>query len=151
MKPEPQPFLVVRAGRLLCAIELSQIGEVLRPLAMSTIRGALPAVAGLAVVRGRSVPVLDLRRLLSEDSPPPPSRWVTLRSPGPLAVAVDGVEEVRWLQPDELDEAPLLSESAAGTLTRIGALDRDILLHFEGARILPLLEGTATGGGEASA
>lgn len=139
MKHHSQPFLIVRAGDLLCALELSQVGEVLRPLPLSRVAGAPSAVSGLAVVRGRSMPVLDLTRLLSGGRSGDPTRWVTLNAPGAFALAVDGVDSIRWLDDAALEASRLFSEVAKGALTRVGSLDRNILLHFESAKILAQL------------
>lgn len=162
-----EPFLLVSAGGVLCALPLDEVGEVLRPLAITQVAGAPPEVDGVAVVRGRSVPVLGLARLFDagrldrdgidprieegeigegEDAGDPrpgrrrASRWVTLRNPKAPVLAVDAVDQVRWLNVEELDRADLLSEAAAGALGRLGTLDRQILVCLETTRIVQAVD-----------
>ncbi|MDY7092334.1 MAG: chemotaxis protein CheW [Acidobacteriota bacterium] len=153
-----EPFLIVIAGGVRCALALGEVGEVLRPLAVTQVAGAPPEVAGVAVVRGRSLPVLRLAGLFDDegvggrrptdagpvDAGPsdarPAGRWVTLHDPKAPVLAVDAVERVRWLDAQELDRADLLSEAAAGAVGRLGALDRQILVCLETARIVEALD-----------
>jgi chemotaxis signal transduction protein len=109
---------------------------------MAQVAGAPPEVAGVAVVRGRSVPVLRLAGLFDDGKAAnrEAARWVTLREPKAPVLAVDEVERVFWLDAEELDRAELLSEAAAGAVARLGALDRQILVCLETARIVEAVD-----------
>lgn len=143
-KKGKEPFLIVAAGEVHCALALGEVGEVLRPLPTTPVAGAPPEVAGVAVVRGRSVPVLRLARLFEGEDErsrdPATARWVTLREPNAPVLAVDAVERVHWMGAGELDRADLLSEAAAGAVGRLGTLDRQILVCLETARIVRAAE-----------
>jgi purine-binding chemotaxis protein CheW len=64
-------YLLVRAGRRLVGLPLDQVVEVLDPGTAFPVPSLEPAVRGVAVVRGRILPLLHLGALL--DGAPCPS------------------------------------------------------------------------------
>jgi purine-binding chemotaxis protein CheW len=97
--------LLVQAGAHACAVPLGAVEETLRPLPCARLPGLPRAVLGLAVVRGESVPVVDLAGAL-EDAAPPAARWVLARAGGRrVALAVSAVVGVRALDEDALRAA----------------------------------------------
>jgi purine-binding chemotaxis protein CheW len=90
--------LVFRAGSLLCALPLDDIAETMRPLPVRPLAGMPQHVAGVSVVRGTPVPVVDVAALLGDDSNTAPSRFIVVRGEhGQAALAtgdVVGIEEV---------------------------------------------------------
>src|SRR5579864_4751234 len=72
----PVPTLFVRAGAHMCALALSNVAEIMRPLPIAPLAGAPEIVRGLSVIRGAPVPVVDLGRLLGSEAQSPSTRFV---------------------------------------------------------------------------
>jgi len=93
-------------------VELAHVQEVLRPLPVTRLPLAPPAIAGLINLRGRIVPVVDTCLVLGRGAAParstdPAARgaFVVVRSAeGPVALLVDAIGDVR-----HADAAPLPS------------------------------------------
>jgi purine-binding chemotaxis protein CheW len=99
--------LVFELGRELYALPANQVHEV-RPLTLLTNLPGTPAfLAGLINVRGRIVPVIDLRPLLSlpTDGPSTSVALVAHRS-GHIGLLVAGRPTVRPLPVKDLSEPP---------------------------------------------
>jgi purine-binding chemotaxis protein CheW len=111
----------------------------MRPLPVKSIPSVPEYVLGVAVIRGRPVPVLHVGLLLGASTPSPPGRFVTLRTPrGPIAIAVDEVVGIRVVSHEALgDLPPLLSGASSEVLAAIGALDDQLLISLQGARLAP--------------
>jgi purine-binding chemotaxis protein CheW len=132
------PSLLCRAEARWCALPLPHVVETMRPLPISPIPGTPPFVAGLAIIRGAAVPVVDLARLLgATDSKP--KRFVSMTTQrGRIALAVDQVEGVRSLPPDIVHSLPPLLQSADSRFVEvIGTLDAELLLVLQIARLMP--------------
>lgn len=140
--PEPAAvFLAVRTSHHLCALPLAHVGEVMRPLPIGPLAGAPAGVRGLAVIRGRPTPVLDLDRLLADGAAPAsePQRYVTLKvGERNVALAVLAVLTVRTLANFSFDALPpLWRGTMPPAVAALGALDRELFLVLEAARLLP--------------
>lgn len=107
----------------------------MRPLAVEALAGAPEFVSGVAVVRGRPTPVVDLARLLS-DQGGQAGRFVTLRvQERQVAVAVEEVEGIFQLDPREVANLPpLLSHRAVAA---VGRLDAQLLLVLQAGALVP--------------
>jgi purine-binding chemotaxis protein CheW len=133
-------LLVCEVGRRACGFSLEHVVETMRPLPLEPLATAPPFVAGLSIVRGEPIPVLDLRRLLGGASAPADAkRLVTLRIDSRRAgVLADAVQGVRRIPPDTLQSLPrLLGEASAALVTEIGRLDEKLLLVLEAVRLVP--------------
>jgi purine-binding chemotaxis protein CheW len=95
-------------------------------------------VLGLAIVRGSPTPVIDAGRLLGA-SASTPARFISLKMEERAAVlAVDAVLDIRVLPKGILvDTPPLLREADQHLVSVIGALDAELLVVLEAARLLP--------------
>jgi purine-binding chemotaxis protein CheW len=95
----------------------------------------------VSLVRGSPSPVVNLALLLggSVAEPGPGSRFVSMRMPeGSLALEVDEVVGLRWLQEQSLEEAPaLLHGTGERHVQRLGSLDGRLLAVLGTARLLP--------------
>jgi len=139
--PERMASLVCRVATRSCAIPIGAVIETVRPRPIEPIAGAPAFVAGLAVVRGAPVLVVDAAQLLC----PEPgrtgraARFVTLRTaPQPIALAVDAVLGVRWLASEQLSALPPLAGAVApDAIAAIGALDARLVVVLEAARLVP--------------
>jgi purine-binding chemotaxis protein CheW len=136
--PDRDRCLVCRVEDRLCALPLAHVRETMRPLAVESIPGAPTAVAGLAIIRGVPVPVVDLASMLVGRTSHP-TRFVTLDVSGrQVAVAVDAVIGVRAIASEALEELPpLVRDAASDTVAAVGTLDAQFLVVLRSARLLP--------------
>lgn len=146
-------LLVCQIGRRVCALPVDRVGEIMRPLPVVPIPEAPRHIAGMAVIRGQPVPVLDLGRLLDEGATPV-RRFVTLRpsradnteaegegQSAKVAVAVDCVEGIRRIPEGALRAMPSLLHGQAPLLvSAVTPLDTDLLLVLDSMRLVSTLE-----------
>ena len=131
--------VVVRAAEMLCALPLTNVIETLRCRPLLAVAGAPACVAGVAMIRGATVAVVDLGILLgSQASATQDARLITLRVGARIVgLAVHSVIGVRELDRAALGEVPpLLAQAQPEVLTAVGSLDRELLLVLDGSRIL---------------
>lgn len=132
-------LLVCQIGRRVCALPVSRVAEIMRPLPVTFIPDAPAHVLGMAVVRGEPLPVVDLSRLLNETSSGI-TRFVCLRSDGGdarLVVAVDGVESIRRLPATALRRLPsLLKGDSPPLIDAVTPLDTELMLVLDSVRLL---------------
>lgn len=132
-------MVVVRAANRLCALPLASVIETLRCPLFIAVSGAPACVAGVAMIRGATVAVVDLGILLGADSAAgSAARLVTLRvGQRTVGLAVHSVIGVREFDGAELAEVPpMLRQAHPDVLTAVGSLDRELLLVLDGSRIL---------------
>jgi purine-binding chemotaxis protein CheW len=116
--------------------------ETTRPLPVEPIRGAsdkaLALVDGLAMIRGAPVPVVDARKLLGVQGAAA-TRFVVVRAAQRrVALAVDAVIDVRRIDTAALPGLPpLLGSAQRDAVSAIGALDAELLIVLDSARVLP--------------
>jgi purine-binding chemotaxis protein CheW len=139
-------FLLCRIGSRVGALALKDVRETMRPLPIEPLTAMPSFVLGVAIVRGFPAPVVDAGRLLNPfASPSTPiiasssARFVSLKlGERTAALAVDAVLDIRPLAPGILaDIPPLLREAGAEQMAAIGALDTQLLLVLEAARLVP--------------
>ena len=131
-------FLLCRIGSCIGALSVKDVRETMRPLPIEPLSGAPSFVLGLAIVRGSPTPVIDAGRLLGS-SASAPARFISLKMEERAAVlAVDAVLDIRVLPKGILvDTPPLLREADQSLVSVIGALDAELLVVLEAARLLP--------------
>ena len=135
--------IVVRAQGWVCAIPVRAVIETMRPLPIEPVREAPAFVRGVTVVRGESLPVVDLAVLLGGQSTQQGNRFVTLRvGPRRLALLVDEVIGISERDAGGAQPAPLLSSALAEHVERLGALDGHAFAVLGTARLLSDVPGT---------
>jgi purine-binding chemotaxis protein CheW len=140
--------LVIGIGGRRCAIPLSGVAEVLRPLPIDPLPSPIEAVLGVTVLRGAAVPVID-PALLLEGEVSRPGRFVVLRLGARraiLAVAeIHGVQDLAGLPLEALP--PLLRDAASEAIENVSRLDRELLLVLNAARLVqaPLSQASEAG------
>jgi len=82
----------------LCGLDVTRVQEVLRPLPVTPLPLAPPAVRGLLNLRGRIVPAVDLRAVLG--LPPAPAsahggHLIVFDGESPVSLVVDAIGDVR--------------------------------------------------------
>jgi purine-binding chemotaxis protein CheW len=147
---ESSAFLLCLVGPTLWALPIEHVIETMRPLTTVELAGTPPFVSGVAVVRGQPIPVLDVSRLLAPVPTPSQrvtARFVTVRiGARRAALAVDAVVGIRALE-EGSGMPPLLGKVGAGAVSAIRALDAELLLVLESARMVPDVVWTAIDAG----
>jgi purine-binding chemotaxis protein CheW len=143
---ENDRFLLCRIGSLIGALALKDVRETMRPLPIEPLIGTPPFVLGLAIIRGFPTPVVDSGRLIAPSTlpsaqivSPSTARFVSLKlGERTAALAVDAVLDIRSLPAEMLSNIPpLLRGGDARLVSVIGALDAQLLLVLEAARLVP--------------
>lgn len=108
----------------------------MRRRALDTWSAGDGCALGLVTVRGQTLPVVSLGRLL-RDEPGPEERLLILRvGLRQVALAVDSVLGVRVLS-EIVGLPPLLQDAHAEHVAQLARLDGELLLVLETARLLP--------------
>jgi purine-binding chemotaxis protein CheW len=131
--------LVFRAGPLLCALNLDEVIEIMRPLATRPLAGTPGYVAGVTIMRGVPAPVVDVACLLAGERPEP-ERFVAVRTErGPVAFATGAVLGIRPAVADgpAARHTGLLGGAVRTLVTGVGTLDGEPLLVLQSMRVVP--------------
>ncbi|MET0388066.1 MAG: chemotaxis protein CheW [Polyangiales bacterium] len=134
--PASPSWLLCRVRTSLCALPLSHVIEVMRPLPTTPIANAPGCVLGMCVMRGEAVAVVDAGRCVL-NQPCEPTRYVALRvGARRIALAVDGTLGAFDLSPEHTAELPTLLGGASDVLSAVSALDRELLLVLQSSRVV---------------
>jgi purine-binding chemotaxis protein CheW len=75
-------MLLCQVGSVVCCLPLESVSETMRSLAVDAVAGMPAFVAGVSIVRGAPLPVVDLAKLLGDENGSarsrfgaPPIRW----------------------------------------------------------------------------
>jgi purine-binding chemotaxis protein CheW len=98
-----------------------------------------PYVAGLSVIRGTPVLVIDTGALIGVGGAASHTRFVVVRAgERPVALGVEAVLGVRALASGTLQELPsLLRDENRETFAAVGVLDAELLVVLGAARLVP--------------
>ncbi len=130
-------WLLGWAGETLCALPLGAVIETMRPLAIKPVPGAPAYVAGVAVIRGEALPVIDMQRLFG-GAGGANGRLVVIRTGNRrAALAFSDVAGIRELTPDMLSALPPLVDRGSSAVMRLGIDDGELLLVLDAARVVP--------------
>lgn len=129
--------LFCRAGTALCAFPLGCVVETTRPLPVEVLPNAPAFVAGVAIVRGAPLPIVVVGRLLGHEEGHV-DRFVVVRAGHRrVGLAVDEVIGVRALSGQMLAGLPPLIAQGSRAIAEIGALDGELMLVLDAARMVP--------------
>ena len=131
-------FLLVAGGGLRLALPVEAVGEIHRAARIDALPGAPAGVDGLANLRGRPLPVLDLRGLSGQRSIPnsPDQQFVTILSERrPVLLRVDRALDVVRLDPQSFHPVPVPLEGG-DCLTAVAAMEDDLLVVLDPERVL---------------
>jgi purine-binding chemotaxis protein CheW len=106
--PAERTLVICRVGDQACALYAEEVTEVLAAVRLTPLPAAPPAVEGLFNMRGRLVPVLDIRRRFGQSLSPiaVSDRFVVVRvGPRNLALRVDAVDDIRRIPATAIDDA----------------------------------------------
>jgi len=144
METEPQvAVLVFSVADINCALPAAHVIETMRMLPVVAVDDMPPFALGVALIRGASVPVIDLGTLLGRTSAAP-ARLVTVRTgSGVAALAVDAVRGLERFDRSELARRPEgLSEGPAPLVRALAAKDRALHLVLDATRLLAPRDGS---------
>ena len=132
------PALLFRVRSRLCALPLEHVIETMRPLPIEPLAGAPVAVKGMALIRGAPVPVIALAALI-DDAAEQSGRFITIRAgKEQIALTVDSVLGVHRIATASLQDLPMLLKDADNkAVSAIGAVDAELLLILNAARLVP--------------
>jgi purine-binding chemotaxis protein CheW len=133
-----QKQLVFRAGTCLCALPLDRVNEIMRVLPIKLISDVPPYVAGVCIMRGAPVPVVDVGLLVGSRATDF-QRLISVRTDGrTIALAVERIHGISGFDARQFDRLPpLLRDAGADVISAIGTLDAELLLLLRVARIVP--------------
>ena len=134
--------LIVSVSDISCAIPAEHVVETMRMLPIVPVDNMPPFTRGVALIRGASVPVIDLALLLGRPGGAP-ARLVTLQAGGRTTVlAVDDVRRLARLDRDRFEERPrVLSEGSAPFVRALAAADQALHLVLDAARLVAYHDG----------
>jgi purine-binding chemotaxis protein CheW len=135
---KPSRTLVVQVQGRLCAVSLTQVIEIMRPLPVAPISDVPLFVQGISIIRGIPTPVVDLGALLGMPKGAA-DRFVTLRAGArQVALSVGSVLGVRELDVSKIAELPpLLQGASKDAIEAMGALDEQLLVVLRAGWELP--------------
>jgi chemotaxis signal transduction protein len=126
------PVITLGLGNERYGLELSDVAEVLAPLRVTPVPGAVVVFSGVINVHGEIRPVLDLRRWVGMGVAPEPlageaqSSVILLRKGGrEMGLQVDSVEQIRWIGPGALQTS---GNGAAAASPRFKGTTKDLLM-----------------------
>jgi purine-binding chemotaxis protein CheW len=130
--------LVFRAGTLLCALQLADVIETMRPLAVRPLAGTPPYVRGVTIMRGLPTPVIDVARLLGDEQIDA-ERFLAVRTErGPVAFAVGPILGTRAAEAAGPGQHPaLLSGASSRLIAGVGMIGTEPLLLLQSMRVVP--------------
>jgi len=130
--------LVVGVKGRLCAVPLTHVIEIMRPLSVEPISDIPSFVQGISIIRGIPTPVVDLGALLGMPNGVA-DRFVTLRvGERQVALSVDSVLGVRELDLSKIGELPpLLQGASKDAIEAMGTLDEQLLVVLYASWELP--------------
>jgi len=131
-------WLLCRARKMVCALPIEHVVEVMRTLAVEQFVGAPTFVRGLSIIRGVPVPVVDLGLILCGEGIRG-ALLVTIREGArTIALAVDQVIGITKIEADAFGRLPpLLHNVAADTIAAIAALDGELVVLLRAAWLVP--------------
>jgi purine-binding chemotaxis protein CheW len=131
--------ILFRARERLCAVPVTQVREIMRPLPITFLADMPRFVLGLSRIRDTATPVVDAGALLGLESPAATTRFLILRiADRSIALAVEAVTGMHRIVRESLQGLPpLLRDSNGDMVSSIATLDKEFLLVLHTARLIP--------------
>jgi purine-binding chemotaxis protein CheW len=136
---QEEQMVVFQLGQESYGIDIFRVNEIIRLREITPIPKSESYIRGLVNLRGKTIPVVDLRIRLNlgsaEDTESTRIIVVDAES-GNIGVVVDAVREVITLQPDQVNQAPLLVSDTDNDFVRgVAKVDDGLitLLHLDQA------------------
>lgn len=130
LRPEQQTVVFRLAGESY-GIEIFRVNEIIRLREITPVPRTSQHVRGLVNLRGKTIPVIDLRSRFSlpASEETDSSRIIVVDSDsGQIGVVVDAVTEVMTLQGDQIDDTPALVSDPSNQFVKGVAKTNDKLI-----------------------
>jgi purine-binding chemotaxis protein CheW len=118
---DEQQTVVFRLGPEFYGIDIFRVNEIIRLREITPIPRTEPHIRGLVNLRGKTIPVVDLRiRMnLPEEADTESTRIIVVETAhGNVGIVVDAVTEVASIGAESIDEAPQLVNDVAAEFVR---------------------------------
>ena len=130
-----QQLVVFTLGREEYGLPITQVQEIIRYAAPRTIPSSSPTVRGVINLRGKIIPVCDLKlRLGLTDQDPDDAKIVIVESGGMTAgIVVDEVDEVITVGEEQLEPPP---SGEVGYIEAVAKVGDRLLVLLDTAAVL---------------
>jgi purine-binding chemotaxis protein CheW len=130
-----QQLVVFTLGREEYGLPITQVQEIIRYAAPRTIPSSSPTVRGVINLRGKIIPVCDLKlRLGLTDEDPDDAKIVIVESGGMTAgIVVDEVDEVITVGEEQLEPPP---SGEVGYIEAVAKVGDRLLVLLDTAAVL---------------
>ena len=130
-----QQLVVFTLGREEYGLPITQVQEIIRYAAPRTIPSSSPTVRGVINLRGKIIPVCDLKlRLGLTDADPDDAKIVIVESGGMTAgIVVDEVDEVITVGEEQLEPPP---SGEVGYIEAVAKVGDRLLVLLDTAAVL---------------
>jgi purine-binding chemotaxis protein CheW len=129
-----------RIGRESFGLPISLVHEIVRPPEIAAVPHAPEYVRGVMNLRGRIVPVIDLRRRFGENAieNTRKNRILVVEAEGrAVGLMVDSASEVLKISDAQVEPAPsVLAEAAGNYVTGVAKLDGRLIILVDVTKIL---------------
>jgi len=134
-------YAVFRVGGEDYAIDIMRIMEIIRPQKVTRIPKSPEFVEGVINLRGKVVPIIDLRKrfgIASEASDSKKVRVVIVRMAGRVVgTVVDEVTEVLYIRPDQVETTPeAVRGDGADYLMGVGKVGERLIVLLDMEKVL---------------
>ena len=139
-------YVAFRVGAQPYALPIATVREIVRPPEIASVPQSPDYVAGVMNLRGRIIPVIDLRKLfhanIAAQSPAPKARILVLTREGKLiGMLVDSASEVVKIDPAQIEPSPkLFGDSAETYVTGVAKHQCGLLVLLDANRLLPQMD-----------
>jgi purine-binding chemotaxis protein CheW len=129
-----------RIGGETFALPIARVREIVRVPPITAVPDAPACVEGVINLRGRIIPVMDLRKRFGEPAvtAPKKNRILVTEVDGRLVgLIVDAASEVLKIPPAEIESVPdLLADGGVDYVTGMSKLDSRLIILVDAAKLL---------------
>jgi purine-binding chemotaxis protein CheW len=136
-------FVGFRIGQQAYALPIAAVREIVRPPEITAVPQSADEVAGVMNLRGRIVPVVDLRKRFAQALDKSPKNRVLVMSFGAklVGVLVDAASEVLKIEAAEIEPAPkLLGDEQESYVAGIAKYNGKLVVLLDPKKQLPQAE-----------
>ncbi len=128
MEPTVQQLVVFSLGTEEYGLPITQVQEIIRYSQPRTIPSSPLSIRGVINLRGKIIPVCDLKQRLGLDPAASAESKIVIVEAGAVTagLVVDEVEEVLTVDEEHLEEAPTSNEGYISAVAKVG--DRLLVL-----------------------
>ena len=136
-------FVGFRIGQAAYALPIAAVREIVRPPEITAVPQSADDLAGVMNLRGRIVPVIDLRKRFQQASVNTPKSRVLVMSldANLVGMLVDSASEVLKIASAEIEPGPnLLGDSQESYVTGVAKYNGRLVVLLDPKKLLPQAE-----------